>query len=568
MPHYRFTFLTALVIVLGYGLALFWPNDDAYVWGWRAMICLPLLLAIFMWSAVRGAAPLDDRAFHRTLPPGDGVAFRKVLEVVALVPAGIALVVLAYCWKSGFGWRAQTLGLAMLTVPVIGAVSVLGLTASLATSRSYSRIWPWLWTFGVPVFSACGVSMLTEGLDPELRRTVYFTHWRTIAVAGAVLYPLIWWLIAARRRIVWGVALATVLGILMPWLYHYGDLGPDLDKGLDGRVRLAAGDEVKPPRVTQVHFIRKPMPSLDRWKDKGIDLGDLIQIEGMEPGEFMLYGYIRIGVVTDDHKRVYPRNWEIVEDEAGERRWRPAMLAAGANDEGVETFGRNVVWSALSKRLPDKYPVRYWKDGIGSSQGLERPPRTVILRPGAGLSAEEQIPYSPKYEPPPVNAIPEDRLKNQPWFMTAAVYRFDYPMMSVPVSRGGSMKFPRAGLVEISSLKDEGQHSVITVDLTTEDLWQADGPWPGLERPQSVMDNPWCFLVDREQGQTYIIDGLGWGSERQVMLGSRKRWIFDAGSPDSPEMKRRLERLPHCELHLFWPRFIEGFEDSLGEETK
>lgn len=539
MPHYRFTFLMASIIVLGYGLALLWPDEQAHVWGWRAMVCLPLLLAIFMWTAVRGAPPLDDRAFHRTLPPGDGVAFRQVLGMAMVVPVCVAVLVAIYCWKFNFGWRPLSFGVAVLTVPLVGGVAVLGLVSSLATSRSYTRVWPWLMFFAAPMFSALAMNWLTEKLDPETHRSVYFTHWRTMALAGALLYPLMWWLVAARRRLVLGGAMAFALGVLMPWLYHYGDLGPERE--------FERRDSRQIPPLTRITVVRKEIPAVPEWKGKIIDMDQLIGIEGLEKDEFLVGGFMSSGNSSADPNRLYFRTSEVVGREEGSRKWKYGYISGGISEMGTVALGRGVVWDSLRRKIPAGMSLGCW------DADLDGPTRLGILAPGEVLEGEELLSYGGRNRRTEARTIREESLRNTQWNFYGSVVKFGNAGI-FPIDRGGSEKMAGGGLLRVDPLKWEDGHAIVGINCYQEDLWQADGPWPGEDQNRSIADSPWGIVVDETERQAYMIDDFRWSGERNAMLGYKYRLKFDAGQADSPERKKRLERLPHCKLYLFTPK--------------
>jgi len=239
MPYSPFTRLMAVLLVLGYALGLLYPDDRAYVWGWYAMSCLPVLLAVFVWTSVKDAPPFDDQAFHRSLPPGPGYAFWTVLRIFLVILAGIAVAVGVYCSIFHFGWRAISFGIAALTLPVFGYLAACAIAASVASSREHTKIWGWLAVLAVPVFSAAIADRLVDPSEqlPQQSGLFYFSHFRTMTAAGVILYPLIWWLVAVRGRRALGMAFVVLTGFLMPWLYLQGDFFPLSEAQLSGRDR-------------------------------------------------------------------------------------------------------------------------------------------------------------------------------------------------------------------------------------------------------------------------------------------------------------------------------------------
>jgi hypothetical protein len=153
MPRSPLTWFIALAIVLFHALALFVQRTGEMPVMDSALGATCLLVILLGWSATRDAPPFSDRAFHRTLPPGDGVAFRSVLAIHLLVLLGISVVIAIYCLYFNFGWESVGRGTVFLTLPLAIFMAIFGIGAAIASSPGKERFLGLPLILGVPVCS-------------------------------------------------------------------------------------------------------------------------------------------------------------------------------------------------------------------------------------------------------------------------------------------------------------------------------------------------------------------------------------------------------------------------------
>ncbi len=530
MPHSPFTRILAFFIVAGFALALLWPDDRAHVWGWYAMFSLPIVIGLFTWSAVRDAPPFDDNAFHRTLPPGDGTAFRKVLIIHLAILGGIALSVLVYCWIHNFGWQTISYGIAVLTVPVWAWMAANGIAASLSTSREHGLTWGYIAIFGILVLSAAWLYWLRIGFAPDRAPTVYLTPLRTMTLTAIFLYPLIWWLVAAKRRSALGMALGAAIGALMPWLYTYGNF---IKAPLDW-------ERSRAPR-SHVIITRKVA---DLRAEKWLPVEDLLAVSGLKQGEFVSMEFFSI----DGSPVTLMEVSSAVEGE-GLTAVRTAGTA-GLSERGAVVWGEAGIRSYLRNQAPDHESFEYWHDH------QVHPTRLIIL--GPGKSAE--IPRS--LLPPDVKWT-EEQFSQRKWkVLDGVTYRFE-SLGSVDAATGGGFRLPGEGTVRLSPvLEREGRYR-ISAEYTLPDLSRADGPWFSIHVSDSGFVSPRIIAVDDAGKQAFALDSFRHSGSMEMFLGQSREWRFDLGEANTAEWAARIELLRGCRLHVFWPRITGRLQDEI-----
>lgn len=536
MPHSPFTRYFGLAIVAAYALALLWPDERAYVWGMYALIALPLVIGIFTWSAVGGAPPFDDNAFHRTLPPGDDYAFRKVIMIHVMVLAGIALAVVAYCWVFNFGWQAMTYGIALLTIPVWAWMATCGIATSLATTRQQGKTWGYLAIFAVPAFSWTWLYWMRLGFDPDnpyRSNDFYFTSLRTMALTAAVLYPLIWWLVAAKRRRGLGFAFGIATSALMPWLYIYGDF-----------VEAPVREQQELPKDSHVTITRNAtLPAEGKW----LPLDQLLTIDGLHEGEFITT-YLQVERPTPE-RGDFLNTWAIPQDPA-ETGFEPkrSRIMAGRFLNGNIAWGEQAVWNHLLEQVPNHGTFTYW------NQDLKAPTRLALLRPGESwalgprkIDANSLRFYQERLrEPDLVSAVWKSSF--------GAVFRWK-KLADVDAARGGDCRLPEGGIIRVKPLVQEDSHHLIVFRHFYPST-RSDGPWFEPQRTSIGWDQPWVIAVDESGQHSFALTPLTWTNStgrQRVMLGDWYDWIFEAGEAKSREQVARMEMLRHCRLHIFWP---------------
>lgn len=540
MPHSPFTRYYGFAIVAAYFLALLWPSDHVYLWGWQTMVLLPLVFGIFTWSTVRNAPPFDDLAFHRTLPPGDGFAFRRVIMIHALVLAGIALAVVAYCWVFNFDWRVMSYGILALTMPVWALMAASGIAASLSSSRQWGKTWGYIAMFVVPVFSATLLYSIRSYLDPEVRGNFHFSALRAMTLSGALLYPLVWWLVAVRRRPALGFGLGSAIGALMPWIYIYG-----------GFVKAPERDGWEQSGKSHVTISRKAaIPAKGKW----IPVDDVISISGLRPGEFIdhfnFWLRIRDGNV---HSLGF---YEIPDDptqaDAGAKYID--MMVGRFEGEGIE-WGERAVWNHLRKQIPSLETFDY------SDQKPDAPMHRAFLRPGESLIQLSHDGKPHEYRP----TMTAEEFTSSTWKSSRSVFRME-KVGELDAATGGTCRLPGGGIVKVSKLQQEDRRFSISFRQYYQDLWHADGPWfEAHDVNRNWGSEPWVIAVDESGKHAFALSPLEYVNTLapKILLGQVLERVFNAGEAKTREEIARMETLRHCKLHVFWPRLVEQLDQEI-----
>ncbi len=520
MPHSPFTRFYGLVIVAACFLALLWPDDHSYILGWQTLITAPLLIGIFTWSVVRHAAPFDDLAFHRTLPPGDGFAFRRVLGIHGLVLAGLALAMVAYCWSMNFGWQVMSYGILVLTLTAWALMTASGIAASLSSTRQWGRTWGYLAIFVVPVFSATWILFQRPYFDPEAQGKFYLSAPRTMALAGALLYPLVWWLVSVKRRRWLGFGLGAAISAMMPWIYIYG-----------GFFKVPERDGWEPPVSSHVTIARKAViPNEGKW----LPVEDVISISGLRSGEFINHWgfWVRTGddKINLDHR-------EIPDDPAqADAGAVVAPIIAGRFEGDEIQWGARAAWSHLRKQVSSHETFGFWngKPNVRTHLAFQQ-------------STAEEFTSAPWQQP------------------FAGVFRLG-KVGEIDAERGGTCRLPGGGILKISPLQQHDSRFSISFRQYFEHLWHAEGTWfEADDVNRSYGSDPWVIAVDESGKHAFALSPLdfGYAPNSKLLFAGVSRSVFNAGEAKTREEIARMEMLRHCKLHVFWPRLTA----RLGQEV-
>lgn len=542
MPHSPFTRFFGLAIVVGYFLALLWPDESAALWGWQTMIVLPIVIGIFSWSAVRDAPPFDDQAFHRVLPPGDGVAFRRVLMIHGMVLAGIAVAVIIYCRIYNFSGSAMAYGIAILTVPVWTLMAASGVANSLSTSRQSGITWPYLAIFAIPALSAFFICWLRA--HPYFAGFGFYYGYRyplgeglmTIAVAGAVLYPIIWWLVAVKRHRTLGFGLGIATGLLIPWMY--GVLG-----------HLTSRDE--PPQKSHVTITRKAAAPAD---GKWIRVDDVLSVDGLREGEF---ADLNLSVNRNGFNA-----FEVPDDPALEEagvRYSPTI--AGRFGDGKLSWGETAVWNHLRGQIPSNETFEFWwrqRENVPMHLSFLRPGGTTLIASPDGDPSRGPFPYRQNKT--------EVEFASTKWELwSSGVFVFG-KAGEIDASNGGTCKLPGGGLLRVSPMKQENGACSISFRRYFEDPWQLDGePWFGLKSPEDRWTaTPWVIAVDRSGKRAFALPAANAvDQERKAMLGQFTDLMLFLGKAKTGDELARMEMLRRCRLHVFWPEWVAPLQQEI-----
>lgn len=549
MPLSPFTRFLATVIVALFALFLLWPDDDAHEYGLRAAATLPLLLGVFTWSAVRDAAPFDERSFHRTLPPRDDVAFRRVAGIHALLLVGIALAAIAYGATFNLGWRASSFASFLLVVPVLGWMGLMGVVSSLGTSSEHGKIWGHLAIFAPIAFSWSGLKWFQSVFEPASSPSIIpMLPWT--ALVAAFLYPPVWWLVAAKRRRALGMILGGWIGIVLLWPPELGTMLGQL--GTKSHFERYQQWEASPEGAGTKPTIKRRAfpPEGPRW----IPLDQLLEIENLAEGEFVGLN----GFVTED--QTLPMiSLPVVRSGSGlpMHRWSDQLTAGRRN--GRIVWGERSLWEALAEQLAPHESLEGWNIG---NRGESRP---HILNPGA--SPDEWIEDWPAEDRALLERFrefPTDKYAHVPWKAWMGNPRRWEKLGDFEVSKGGSVRLPEGGILRVSPLELATDQNIIAFQRYSPNLHHIDGiHLDPVESSETVFNYPRALLVDETGKRVFAVDSLDLDATEHQLVADRTRWTFDAGPADTDENVRRIEMLRRARIHVFWP-VITGRSQALS----
>lgn len=538
MPQSPFTRYFALFIICAFAFALLYPHEWAMEWGKKAIYVLPLVLGILGWSATRDAPPFDDRAFHRTLPPGDGPAFRRTLLTHLLVLGGITLVVMAYCWHFGIVWQIGSYGVLFLTLPAWAIMAATGIATSIGSSRNQWRSLGYIAVLASPIFSWVIVDWATKGLENSSIREVFLTPKRTVVLTAAVLYPLVWWLVAARRQRRLGAVFAAAIGALLPWLYVYGDFVQVENRGVLEERRWNDFEQRLGPQT--VKWSRLPYKE---ESDKWMPVQEVFAVEGLQKGEVaQIFPYVSTG--KTEGRRVWALREDLPPEEGGVTS--AGVLASLAPDGSVE-WGSDALWNRLREQLPAHESFGIWGRAAGT------PARLVLLRPGTSTDytyPQEARTYENHYT---VNAW-----RNDDWEMFSSASTYEL-LGDFEVSKGGSTKAPFGGKVIVDPMVEKGGKYLISFKHYLPGLQRADEPWLEADVIPWFLE-PRVIVTDASGKHAYGMEDLSSSNSQPVWLGGMQQWVVFMGEPKTPEMVAKLEALKGGRIYLFWakPRSLAG----------
>ncbi|MES2921260.1 MAG: hypothetical protein V4819_06930 [Verrucomicrobiota bacterium] len=539
MPLSPFTRFFGLAIIAAYFLALLWPDESAALWGWQTLIVLPIVIGLFSWSAVHDAPPFDDQAFHRVLPPGDGVALRRVLMIHGMVLAGIAVAVIIYCRIYNFGGSATAYGIAILTIPAWTLMAASGIANSLSTSRQSGITWPYLAIFAIPALSAFLICWLRDYFitpqNPYRYRYPLLQGLSTIAVAGAILYPIIWWLVAVKRRRGLGFGLGIATGLLIPWMYGVAEhLAPSY----------------VPSGKSHVTITRKAaVPAYGKW----IRVNETLSVDGLRKGEFADLDLS----VNQNGLSAY----EVPDDSALEdARVHYSPIIAGRFEDGTLSWGETAAWNYLRSQVPSPETFQFWwsqREGVPTHLAFLRPGKSALVRGPFGDTSRKPVDRQNKAE--------ADFASNTWGVWSPGVFIFE-KAGEVDASDGGTCKLPGGGILRVNPLKQEGKSSSISFRRYYEDPWQSRGrPWFGLKSPGNRWTvRPWVIAVDPSGKHAFALpSAFPVGQDERVMLGQFTDYVIYTGEAKTADELARVEMLRHSRLHVFWPKWVAPLQEEI-----
>ncbi|RYD63088.1 MAG: hypothetical protein EOP83_13025 [Verrucomicrobiaceae bacterium] len=556
MPYSPFTRFLACMLVALTALAFFWPDDRTLEWAWRGTAGVVILILVFTWSVVKNSPPLDDRAFHQCLPEGLNRAFFRILWIHLLVLAAVALVVVVYCGIWNFSWRAASWGVVMLTIPAWVLMSAVGVASSAGSSQQHRKSVAWFVIFGSIVASTGVLYLLNRGVDRYDWRYTYFTPIRTVLLTAATLYPLCWWLIAARKRRTLGLVLGGATSALLPWLVLYGDFvkAPDREFRMDPPATAAA---------ERLILSRKPFVGSDSdW----IPVEDLIDVQGLAEGE-----QVRVAIAVDlksDQERgvrghegktppqkiIEPvRAYEIRDTRAVSPEYSMHRGQAIASNQGGKiVWGADAVGQGLRKQLPPVESFEYmqaWRN-LPSSPPVVRNPAASntwdVERPNVGPHAREFTFY---------DRLNATTFRAMPWTVSITNPVSWKLQGSCLASEGTSFRLKPEGKLKIYPLiQNPDGNDVLSIRCYREGLWQNDeGPWFGDDAGWDESNVSVAIVAIDETGKhAYLMDEFYHGKAEKAMLGGYQLMSFNlVDSEGAADQRKRVEALRKSRLYVF-----------------
>ena len=558
MPYSPFTRFLACVLVVLAALAFFWPDARTLEWAWRGTAGVAILVVIFTWSVVKNSPPLDDRAFHQCLPEGLNRAFFRILWIHLLVLAAVALVVVLYCGIWNFTWRTASWGVVMLTIPAWVLMSAVGVASSAGSSQQHRKSVAWFVIFGSMVASTGVLYLMNRGVDLYQWRYTYFTPIRTVLLTAGTLYPLCWWLVAARKRRTLGLVLGGATSALLPWLWVYGDFV----KASEREFRM---DAVATAAAEQLILSRKPFVGSDSdW----IPVEDLIDVQGLAEGE-----QVRVAIwvdldsdqdrgvrkLSDNGKlqavngpepvRVYEvRDLQAARPENSMRR-APAIAS---RQGGKIVWGAEAVGQGLRKQLPPVESFEYMlpSRNLRSSLPVVRNPAASnkwdFKRPNVGPNAREFTFY---------RTLNPTTFRAMPWTVSITNPTSWKLQGSCLASDGTSFRLEAGTKLKIDPLiLNPDGNDILSLRCYHEALWQTDeGPWFGDDEGSDWWGLDVAIVAIDETGKhAYLMDEFYYPGGVKVMLGGYERMSFNLVDPEGPGVQRqRVEMLRKSRLYVF-----------------
>ncbi|MEK7951588.1 hypothetical protein [Luteolibacter soli] len=556
MPHTPFTRFLAWALVVLTAVALFWPDDRALQWAAYGSGAVVILVMMFTWSVVKNSPPLDDRAFHRCLPPGPGREFLRTIWIHLLVLGAVALGVLVYCGMWNFSWRAASWGVVMLTVPAWVLMSAVGIASSAGSSQQHRKSAAWFAIFATPVFSTGLLQWLNRGVDPSGWDYVYFTPERTTVLTGATLYPLVWWLVAARKRRTLGLVLGGATSALLPWLVLRGDFVKvrEMDVPLDPPASEAA---------EKLTLSRKPFAGSDKtW----IPVEDLIEIDGLAEGEHTCVALsVEFG---NDPNRGVPQAYGSQSSRTRDRQMQenfgvyelrdnrfshfryPTRVGAFVSKQGGKiVWGKGAVDQSLRKLLPPVESFEY------SQEWQNVPPSPPVVRNPADPSlTRADFPTDTTYFAPLdfYKRVNPTSFRAMPWTV-AIMNPCSWKLLgSCAATEGTSFRLETGRMLKVLPLKQEADgNGDLRIRHYREELWQARGPWFGADEGLNRSEVSIAIVAIDEAGKhAYLIGEFSAPSSRRVMLGRCESFTISTGVGGNAGMER-AEMMRKSRLYVF-----------------
>jgi hypothetical protein len=513
MPLSPLTRLRAAIIVIAFAFTLFGLDVSLQAWvGAAALFVLPLLIWLLVSNAVKDAPPFDESAFHRTRPVTAGQVFRHLAGFHLLVLAGLLVILLAYAWRMNLGWREIALGVVLLGVPWIALVSLFATVASLTTSAKHGKGWGPLTLLLLPAISVLGLTwavVTKKNVAPNLAG---------LPVVAAILYPALWWLVAAKGRWTLGCFLGLASGVAFPWIIS----------------------RIKTPDFTV--YLREPVQSaelsIQRLKNsadaEGMaenqgSLSQLLEIRGLGPDEFMGISNLKFRNRDEIFTAEYFEPDRYFGDIGG------AAVSTDANGRLIPAIASLFHVVALENTPATRFPVwAYRSSEVGASELAE------FLWPSMRSRQRDRLATS-------------DSTAGS-WFLRGSVYRWE-KVLDTTAKEGGRAKLGGGGVVVMCPVDPSMSQAWIVVRCI-QGLHPSDH---GLRRlhPVLVARGPNGLRRFVEPNPLFPLNPSTRG-----FLVDQTDFLFQARWPDSQTYGQDTG-LEDLRLELYWPVFRGSFNATL-----
>lgn len=493
MPRSPLTWFVALAIILLHAVALFLQRKGDFPVMDSSLSATFVLVILLGWSATRDAPPFSDRAFHRTLPSGDGAAFRSVLAIHLLVLLGISLATAIYCAYFNFGWEAFGYGLTFRTLPLAVFMAIFGVGAAITSSPSKKRYLGLPLILGVPLFSLwVNPWKGLIGADPSGGASGGWLWLGGLQVLVTIFYLAVWWLVSVRNRKIFSMVAATIFGLWLPWI-------PEVSTRV-ARYMIKNPVEVAvvPPAEAPVKWHRKIFPDPEGdW----IPVSQVLNVVGLKQGELARMKSLSFGAQS---KKGWV--WEV-----GMPREEGGSLDASIAKDGSLQWGRAAFVEALREQLP---PFDY----------------ITQLHPDLDPSGPSVLMFKKPYDGPVGKGTSHLRtgysmaeFRDERWKAEVEAFRYDLAgTMDLPF--GGGCRASLGGRIFADIVKGEGPNPDSILVKYCTPITMGSHAWMnrGKEAPPSMM-----VMVDRGGTQAYAAKLVYNDSDQdRLWFGTVHRWSF------------------------------------------
>lgn len=507
MPFSPSTRILRVAILAGIAAILLWPSREVHAWGASALFVLPLLIWLLTSRAVRDAPPFDDRAFHRTLPPGAGYAFWRVVRFHLFGCAGVVVIVAAYCWLNNLSWAEVIWGVAFFMIPATALVSVFSVVSSLATSRQHWGGWPYIYILLIPAATSLLFSFRFWELDGmgALVSTI---------LASSVLFPFIWWLVAARGQRKIGAILGVMVVFMSPWfLVLLQPLGSIILKSRKSQnqpangitIRRICSDQTDEPDSVGTHHLFSHLTAMGLGEDEFVWINRICSKprEGLNAGRgFDLYDE---GFATDANGR-----------------------AIG----DVEPFSR-----VFSREVPATRSLL--EDSGGDAEF-----RSILNRSRNPTHRSFEI-----YQ----ETMNLAGLDEQPWLLSGSVFQWR-KLGDFPAIDGGRCWFPADGGIQVMPLEESGDQILLTVYVDRSAVAPAV--------PMIPLESGLVVVAVDPGGQATVLELSATNYSGRFLMSSVQLDCTGGYSGSQGDLID-VDQLRRSRLHVFWPEFKGTIETVL-----